>query len=176
MSLLPLMVIAEWWLPLLISNHKPFVTFYLLCPAEEGRDAAALVPGSTHHKAQAGHPRASEGAPALLVPAMWLLWPVALNGVGSCPGAAVAVAVRHHPLHLPWDLYLVFSISDSYLGKFGNIWYCWCRYLSAICFAKLNSSETPSTSLWVSVKSGPFYPISPLTICKMPPPLTVSSL
>jgi len=35
-SILPMMAIGEWSLPVLISTHEPFVIFFLPCPAEEG--------------------------------------------------------------------------------------------------------------------------------------------
>ena len=34
-SVLPMAVVAEWSLPVLMPNHKPFVIFSLPCPAED---------------------------------------------------------------------------------------------------------------------------------------------
>lgn len=38
-----MIVISVWYLPILVSFHKPFIVFSLPCPAKDVSDRAALV-------------------------------------------------------------------------------------------------------------------------------------
>lgn len=126
------------------------------------------------------NPGGREGAPNPVISTLgqlWVLWYVGDDRLMSC--LALAVALRDHALHLPWDLHIMSSLFPgvlSLLHLYPNLVFLITYVILAtfgtadtgilVLFVKLASPEYPSVPLWVLVKFVHFCPTSLITTCK----------